>query len=208
MLTVVFDESGPFEQRQTRVADIIGGLIVPGNADDLAKLWQRKLVPIRQQFGDRLHANELGSEARHAAYAKTGPITRESRARWLFLIDPPSQDTSAYVPFARSMRMLDAYVDLAARLAAAWGATDIDARPAQRTLAIDRSNEARLATELGLALESGQVAQGTSCRGITEADVRVTRELLSQHGACSRLASVRVANATACSSDCLGASFR
>ena len=196
--TLVFDESGSFEEVEAgHGADVIGGLIVPADARSLEHAWNRSLRPIQEQFGAPLHANSMPLERRREVFQRLGSIARDSDARWLFLIDASCHDASEYVPFARYMRMLDAYVDLAARLAGAWGVTHLDVRPAQRTLKRLDPAGARKTEQLGLAREAGQDADGTRHRGITEADVRVTLELLGKEGDYPALASVEVVSATA-----------
>lgn len=137
------DESGSFGDgdRATK-HDVIGGPVVPGlDADALRGRWERAFETLTELRGlpRPVHYAELSDEEKSLVVGQAAQCVREASGQWLIVTG--SRGGADDVPFARYLRTLAQWAELAARLARASGATSIDAVLAQRTVPL--SDEAR-----------------------------------------------------------------
>lgn len=182
-MTLVFDESGKFESRgrdQEHVANLVGGFAGQGDARETDGRIRPTVEKLRERLGG-LHAKDMQEQARREVRATLGAKVRELASFWLFVVRPPSPSDASEVRFALHLRMVGAWVDLAARLCT--GVEAIDVRPAQRTLSGFDRTEAQQLVQRGVAYDGGREdLSGLAMRGLVQADVRIAVEQVAREG--------------------------
>jgi hypothetical protein len=189
--TLALDESGRFEAEagQAEVL-VIGGVLCPGEADQLGGAWDKTLRRVLKEEGQDKwppHATELSWETRGRILTALSRTLTRSGGRWLFVVEPPR--ARGELRLATYVRMLGDQVDLSARLAVLQGARELDIRLATRTLPLTKE-EAEFVGKRGIARLEPQETQGNTAqvqvRSQAEAEVRQALDALSREG-CGRL---------------------
>ena len=190
--TLLCDETGNFGDA-TRTPDsvnVVGGIIIPRIGQRaLATRWSGAIASLCKKHNVPPHAREIrdvGVRAEFLAAATTA--VRDAGGWWLFVRAPEAQPEDA--PLGLYLRVLETWVDLAARLAWSFGADEVDVVPAQRTVPFShRIAERAVAEQAGRQTSIDE--HQTDVRAMVRPGVRVTIEQLRQEGGPS-LGEVRI----------------
>ncbi|GMU06521.1 hypothetical protein [Corallococcus caeni] len=189
--TLALDESGNFEAEPGREEVlIIGGVLCPGPAEQLASVWEQVLRGACKEVGGDLwppHAVHLPRESRKRILEALSRELARAGGRWIFVAEPPASRNA--LRLAIFPRMFGELVDLSARFAGLYGARQLDVRPATRTLSLT-DEEAQNVSRRGIAprlppYEFGKdisigAAPKVRVRSVAEVEVRHALDALSR----------------------------
>ncbi len=175
--TFASDESGSFEEPGS--SHVLGGVLLPGSpAESAAKFASFRSWCQCEGIIWPPHANRISVQARARLRSAAAEQLAAAGGWWLFVVASARDREEAGPSLALYTRMLNVTTDLAGRMVASLGGTQLHLRPAQRTKALPKA-----ALERGLAARSP--TQRDNMRAMSEAEVRGTMDALRRepHGA-------------------------